>query len=218
MKIYEDSDNLLDVLYEFGVAQDFPDANLLERFIRRFPQYTAELRAFAVDLTLESLSEGLAGVEVDTVRDGSPTVSRAVSRFHNCLHAAGSGPSSKDTEEVTTAPENPFLPLSKDELRGLAKRLNANTVLVMKLRDRQISLNTIPQRFLELLVRELGATVDAVRSHLSAPATMQLGLAHYKASGKPHASTKQGFEEAVRNSGLATEQQDALLRNSDETV
>lgn len=45
--------NLDDVLYEFALAQDMPDARLLTEFLERFPQYREELVEFAIELAID---------------------------------------------------------------------------------------------------------------------------------------------------------------------
>ena len=95
-------------------------------------------------------------------------------------------------------------------MRSLGQRLNANTVFVLKLRDRLIEADTIPESFRERLAEELKAPFDIVAAHFSGRAEVALHV-HYKANQKPEAGKKQPFEEAVRNSGLSVEQQLYLL-------
>jgi hypothetical protein len=95
-------------------------------------------------------------------------------------------------------------------MRALAQRLHANTVFVMKLRDRLITGDTMTEGFLRRIADELGVLLETVVAHFAAPAYVPRG-AHFKADTKPEAGEKQTFEEAVRSCGLTPEQQHSLL-------
>ena len=132
-----------------------------------------------------------------------------MSRFHSCLHAVRK---ETDAEAAKAAPavENPFAKLTRSEIRALGQRLHANTVFVMKLRDRHISGHTMTEGFLRRIADELGVLLEIVVAHFAAPAYIQ-SSAHFKAETKPEAGEKQTFEEAVRSCGLTPEQQNSLL-------
>ena len=207
---------LHDVLYEFSLAKHVPDAELLDDFVRRFPQYADSLTEFAIELAMDALRPE---PEVDTraVIDPnrvSPVASRAMSRFQNRLYAVRQATMSTSNRallpEVADAP-NPFAELSRVAFRALADRVGANTVFVAKLRDRQIKLDTIPRRFLQRLADALDIPLKLVTDHLAAPST---NLAHqlYKSDDKPDSNQQQSFVEAVQSSGLNVHQQRQLLR------
>ena len=80
----------------------------------------------------------------------------------------------------------------------------------MKLRDRLIRSDTIPQRFLRRVAEELKETIEVVMVHFAGQAEMPQH-AYFKAAQKPEAGAKQTFDEAVRSSGLTPEQQEYLL-------
>lgn len=200
---------LRDVLYEFSVAKLIPDADLLDEYVREFPQYAEELVDFAVSLALDA-SQDEAPQPVADPQHVSPAVSRAMSRFHNHLHAARQPQSTPAQHSVPQPVVNPFLPLSRDALRALAAQLGANALFVVRLRDRQIAPNTFSKGFVRLVADKLGASVDDVFAHFSAPATMAAPQ-FLKADGKPEPAKQQSFEDAVRASGLTPEQEQRLL-------
>lgn len=206
---------LRDVLYEFSLAKRVPDAELLDDFVRRFPKYADSLTEFAIELAMDALRpepEVDSRAEIDPNRV-SPVVSRAMSRFHNRLHAVrqATKPTSNraPSPEVADAP-NPFADLSRAAFRALAKGIGANAVFVVKLRDRQIKPDTIPSSFLRCLADALNTPLDLVTAYLAAPSTIT-SRQFYKADDKPDDSQQQSFVEAVKNSELSEDQQHQLL-------
>jgi len=201
---------LRDVLYAFSLAKPLPDAELLDDFVRRYPEYATDLTDFAIELILDTVSSEVenenAPVETATVMD--PAVSRAMSRFQNRLYAAQQA----KVERSKAAPvENPFTALNRSGFRSLAQRLNANTVFVAKLRDRQIDPDTMTDGFRQRVAKELKVPLDVIVAHFAVQAQLQARPQYFKAYKKPEVSGRQTFEEAVRSSGLTLNQQRYLL-------
>jgi hypothetical protein len=146
----------------------------------------------------------------------SPAVSRALSRFQNCLHSVQTTAVSDSVintlHGVSQSREvlNPFALLSRDQYRNVARNLNVNTVFISKFRDRQIVPNSIPREFQRKLAAEIDVPLDLLVAHLAASQGAPQKQ-FYKAKNKPTNETQQSFEEAVRGSGLSKEQQEALL-------
>ena len=69
-------------------------------------------------------------------------------------------------------------------MRALAQSLHANTVFVMKLRDRLITGDTMTEGFLRRIADELGVLRENIVAHFAAPAYIQ-SSAHFKADTKP---------------------------------
>lgn len=200
---------LRDVLYEFSLAKPIPDADLLDEYVRQFPQYADELVDFAVSLALDAPQDEAPTHAADPLHV-SPAVSRAMSSFHNHLHATRQVQATPTQNSAPQAVVNPFLALSRDALRALAVQLGANALFVVRLRDRQIAPDTFTKGFLRLLAEKLGASVDDVVAHLFAPASTAAPQ-FLKADGKPEPADQQSFDEAVKASGLTPEQEQRLL-------
>jgi hypothetical protein len=130
-------------------------------------------------------------------------------RFHSRLSAVRKE-TGAEAANAAAAVENPFATLNRPAVRALAQRLHANTVFIMKLRDRLIRGDTMTESFLRRLADELGVLRETVVAHFAAPASIP-SRAHFKADTKPEAGEKQTFEEAVRSCGLTPEQQTSLL-------
>ena len=196
------------ILYELALAKPAPDAVLVDEFVRYYPEYAPELTEYAIELALDAIAVQNEPVDLP-VATTTPSVSQAMSRFHTRLYAVRKA-TDAEAATVASAVENPFATLNRPAMRALARRLHANTVFVMKLRDRLITGDTMTEGFLRRIADELGVLREHIVAHFAAPASIQ-SSAHFKADTKPAAGEKQTFEEAVRSCGLTPEQQYALL-------
>ena len=202
---------LRDVLYAFSLAKPIPDADLLEKFTRRYPEHAIELTDFAIELAVDAI-RGHEDAEPDLVDDAvNPAVSRAMSAFQNRLfEVSNADASTAPTPPVSSlvAP-NPFETLERVAFRRVAHGLGANTMFVAKLRDRQIDAQTMTPGFRQRVASELDVPIEVIDAHLAGPPL--LSDQTYKADRKPVVGPKQTFEEAVRGSGLSEAQQQQLL-------
>ncbi len=120
---------------------------MLDEYARLYPEYADVLADFAVQLALGSG----AGDEDDDEgsADGpvSPAVSRAVSHFHNVAYELDEAAIGGVRKRWTI----PLRSLSRERFRAFVARIDASSVFVMKLRDRQIEPDTdqVPPRFLQ---------------------------------------------------------------------
>ncbi len=199
--------SLRDAKYHLAFRKSPPDANTLDEVVRSFPQYAQELTEFAIDLALDSIGER-DGPEYVASEETSFAVSRAISRFHNRLYLEKQ--SSESSSPSTSGPTNPFASMRREELRAFADSIDANLPFVMKLRDRQIEANTIPEQFTERLSEQMDVPIELLVAHFQAPPEIR-PTARFKSDQKPEVNLKQTFEEAVRTSALTAGQQQSLL-------
>jgi hypothetical protein len=198
---------LEDALHSFAIASTVPSASALDELVRAFPQFAEELTDIAVSLVIDAY-EGEAEVVID-VQHTSPAVSRAMSQFNNRLHEIGSQTQKFEAKGAINM-ESPFSALSRDELKALIARLHANSIFVMKVRDRIIDGTTVSVGFIGEVADALGKPFEQMAAHFAVP--QQIGArAYYKADQKPAVVKQQTFEEAVRSSNLTPEQQTYLL-------
>lgn len=203
-----------EALYALAMAENMPDAGLLDDIVRQHPQFSRELTELAVELALDSLAESGAAEAAADPTNVSPAVSRAMSAFHNRLYALRRGSEAAVAEPTPSSRfvENPFSDLGREEFRALAEGIGANTVLVAKLRDRQIDPRRIPDGFKRHVSKALEVPVEVLTAHLEASATETQGSRQfYKADHRPRQGERQSFADAVRGSGLTDEQQRHLL-------
>jgi hypothetical protein len=208
---------LRDALYALSMAQHLPDADLLDDVIRRFPLHAEVLTDLAIELALDALQGESAAEAAEAAIDPSrvsPAVSRAMSRFQNRLHVVrqAAAVAAKPTIRPAAEVPNPFADLDRAAFRSFAGRIGANNAFVLKLRDRQIEPETIPEPFQRLAANELHAPLDVVVAHFAATGSAaRSGRQFYKADGKPGSERRQSFADAVASSGLTAEQQQRLL-------
>jgi hypothetical protein len=202
---------LRDVLYEFSLAKEVPDAELVNEFARRYPEHAEEITRFAIELVVASLRPDPAEEPVVTTAV-SPMVSRAMSRFQNALYANRARATAPiENTSFAVVVDNPFAKLDRKAFRQLARDLNANVVFVCKLRDRQIDLKTMSQGFLQFLADKMNVVRDTLEAFFAGGGTSVVQPQFFKADQKPEGNLQQSFEEAVRGSDLSEEQQHHLM-------
>lgn len=206
--------SLRDAMYAMSLAKAVPDADLLDDFARRYPQYADALTEFAIELAIDSLMHRSDEEDVPADADAiSSVVSRVMSQFENQLYERRQAlAATPPARAATVSVENPFATLDRQRFRALVSQLDVNSAFLSKLRDRTIEPISIPKAYCRHLAQEMDEDADAMAAHLYAPQeSVAAGRQLYKAEGKPAATARQSFEEAVKTSGLSEEQQRKLL-------
>lgn len=201
-----------EVLYQFSLAKPEPDAELIDEFVRRYPEYAGPITDLAVSIVLDAARESDEEAESEAEPSVSRAVSLAMSRFQNRLYEVRqTKPAPEAAVSAKRVPvENPFSALDRAAYRGLAARMNCNTMFLNVLRDREIDPQTMSGGFTRRLGEEMSVPPELLAAHFAAEQTVS-HRQHYKADQKPHVGGKMSFEEAVRNCGLSDEQQAYLL-------
>jgi hypothetical protein len=204
---------LRDAMYAMSLAKRVPDAELLDEYVRRYPQHANALTEFAIELAIDALMEGEVEEDIPADPDAiSPVVSRVMSQFENQLYERRQARAATPPARAATASvANPFAALDRASFRALASHLDINTAFLSKLRDRNIEPVTIPGGYRRHVAEEMDEDLEALSAHLYAPPELTPARQYYKAEGKPNVHARQSFEEAVRGSGLSEEQQRRLL-------
>jgi hypothetical protein len=204
-----------DVLYQFAMSYEHPDARTLDEFVRRHPEHADALTTLAIELALEQFEpEEAAAEEPAPLRpESAAMLDRAMSRFQNRLfevRTAAEGVAVLSAAPRAAAPRDVFASRTPEELQVIVVKLDASPVFVMRLRDRGIDDATIPGRFVSDLADALEEPEPMVQAHLAAPAQIRRQT-YFKSDVTPTAGRKITFEQAVRTSGLTPEQQARLL-------
>lgn len=207
---------LRDAMYAMSLAKPIPDAELLDEFVRRYPEHAEALTDFAIELAVDALMHGDDGEEAEVPADMeaiSSAVSRVMSQFQNRLFEISQKRTAEPPARAATASvANPFASLDRQEFRGLVSRLDVSSVFLSKLRDRNIDPVTIPKGYCRHLAEETDEEIETLSAHFYAPQeSVSAGRQFHKAEGKPKAAPRQSFEEAVKSSGLTDAQQRRLL-------
>ena len=126
------------VLDAFAVESE-PGRSTLERYLRLYPEYAGEL----IDL--------LAELSREVCNDTAPlsAADQALIDAAWTQHAAA----------MPAAPVDPFASLTIDDWRAVAQRLDVPRQVVTALRERRISLVSIPRRFFGKLAEAVSSTV-----------------------------------------------------------
>lgn len=196
---------LREALFQLALAKDVPDADLLDDFVRRYPEHAVELTDFAIEAAVDVLRRGSSHTEAAT----SPAVARAMDRFQKARIAVRAEKAHSPLDPVLS--DNPFVGFDRGAYRALANKLNATTLFLNKLRDRLIEPMTIPVGFHRHIAQSLNIPVEIVLGHLAGQPQLNAQPQFFKSDGKPEIGPRQSFEEAVRSSGLTEEQQRYLL-------
>lgn len=158
------------------------DKETLDRYLSAYPDLRSELLALALELAFDEVDDSPLDLE-------SSTVTESWVRY--------SAPSS---EPLTSASFN----------KDVAKALGVRTAVVMQLRDRAISLASIPRHFLGNLASALGSGIEQTVAYLNAPRTLAPG-ASYKSEGKPTASEQMTLSHVLKQCGHSPEEIAKLL-------
>lgn len=201
---------LHDAFYELAMVEPWPDPATLDTLTRLYPDAAFELTRFAIDLTIDRLS-GDASFEPEQSDVLDPAVMLAISRFHNKMFELNRDLPKAARRTAEPLPQNPFRSLDQNSFKATATALGANPAFVMKLRDRRIVAETIPQAFLDFVSNVTTFSREVLWSHLSAGSNVIPTGQHFKSDAKPVSGRKQTFEEAVRSSGLTDGQVSHLL-------
>jgi len=196
---------LHDVLHEFVMAVERPDANSLEEFVKKYPQFSAELTNFTAEWLLQDLLS-----ENDTseknVASGA-LISKAMSRLQNKLYEVGRTEANREQE--TNSNVNPFEGCQPAELKKIARSLGIDTTIMAKLKNGRIE-GEIPTKLCDGFAKAFDVPLQVIKEIFSGPAIIQ-AQASFKSHAKPEVVTKETFEEAVRRSTLGDDEKEKWL-------
>jgi hypothetical protein len=180
------------VLDAFAVEKEH-GRSTLELYLRLYPEYVREL----VDLSRELSRE--------VCDDTGPlsAVDQALIDAAWSQHAAA----------MPAATSDPFAALTVDDWRAVARRLDVPRQVVTTLRERRVSLVSVPQRFLAMLAEAMRSSVAQLESSWGAS---QLAVARsYKADGKPVVGEQVTLEQVLIDAGVPAEKRARLLAETD---
>lgn len=176
------------VLDAFAVESE-PDRSTLERYLRLFPEYADELIELSCELNRE-------------IFDDSAPFSAADQAL---IDAAWS----QHIAAMPAMTPDPFAALTVDDWRAVAQHLDVPRQVMTALRERRVSLVSIPRRFLQGLAEAMRSSVAQLEAvwDLAQPA----GARSYKADGKPAAREQVTLEQVLIEAGVPAEKRAQLL-------
>ena len=180
------------VLDAFAVESE-PNRSTLERYLRLYPEYAGEL----IDLSRELSRE--------VCEDAAP-----LSAADQALIDAAW---SQHAKAVPAATADPFVALTVDDWRAVAHVLDVPRQVVTALRERRVSLASIPRRFLAKLAEAMRSSIEQLEASWE-PAPLLVARS-YKADSKPAAGEQVTLEQVLIDAGVPTEKRTRLLAEAD---
>jgi hypothetical protein len=180
------------VLDAFAVESE-PGRLTLERYLGLYPEYAAEL----IDLSREISREAYEDTVPLTTADQA-LIDTAWSQY---------------IKAAPTAATDPFAALTVDDWRAVAQRLNVPRQVVTALRERRVSLVSIPRRFLATLAEAMRSSVAQLEA--SWEVVHLAGARSYKADGKPAVGEQVTFEQVLIDAGVPADKRTRLLAEAD---
>ena len=179
-----------DVLDALAVEQN-PGRKTLERYLRAYPQFAAEL----IDLSRELARE----IPEDSTSLSSADQAMIDAAWRRHAEAA--------------AAADPLARLSTPELRDVAKRLDVPRQVITAFRERRVILSTVPRRFLARLAEAVNSSIEILIEALSQPSSGL--LRSYKAESKPGGEEAVSFERVLKDAGVSDEKRAQLMSDGD---
>jgi hypothetical protein len=187
-----ESPTLESVLDTFAVESE-PGRPTLERYLRLYPEYAVEL----IDLSRELSREAFEDVAPLSASDQT-LIDAAWSQY---------------AKAASVVAADPFAALTVDDWRAVAQRLEVPRQVVTALRERRVSLTTIPRRFLARLAEAMRSSVEQLEAFWG---TAHLVVARsYKADSKPVAGEQITFEQVLIDAGISAEKRARLAAEED---
>jgi hypothetical protein len=181
-----------DVLDAFAVEPEIGRATL-ERYLREFPEYAADI----VDLAVELMREAAINDQPLSQREQN-LIAAAWG-----MHAAAAPKSAA----------NPFAKFKAVQLQELAQVLEVSQQVLTAFRERTILAASVPQRFLIRLASGLGTELKQLITYLEAPPSLRPSRS-YKAETKPMTGKRVTFEQLLIDAGIPEDQRRRLMIDS----
>jgi hypothetical protein len=187
-----------DVIMAYMAACADHSLDILEEWVKRYPEYSSELREFDAYWRLsESVPQSTY-----TEEEEESLVARASSVIQNIIFHQRKGAGA-------TAPEALSSLIDESESQGMsleefAAAAEMSEPMVMVFDRKQVRYETIPRKAIENFARALGKLFDTVNSYLKGE--MQLAPAHYRADAAPKAVKKYDFSFIVNIDQMLTDE------------
>lgn len=169
-----------EVLDAFAV-EPISDRATLERYLRDFPEYAAEL----VELSRE--------VSRVVEEDESPLTAHEEALIETAWQ--------NHVPLETKSAKDPLADLSVPQLREVAHALDVPRQVITAFRERRVKLESVPKPFISALARVLSCPADLLLSVLVAPLGPTFARS-YKADVKPSAGAAISFEQLLIDAGV----------------
>jgi hypothetical protein len=204
-------DRLNDILDAYAASTPGPNFETLKEWVRRYPEFEAELTEFTIDWRLLHAFSPDAQATVDE----ETLVLRGMSIVERLLYTKRMQATEEKARENGVARGEMPLPLSSliraanersMTLDTFAHETGLSVGLIAALNNRLVRVASIPREAVEAVARVLGRSIDAVFVYLQLPPTLST-TAQYEAERSPTAAPQRDFFELVRIDRELTEEQ-----------
>lgn len=186
--------SLNDVLEAYAIEADNDNATL-ERYLRDYPQYTAELVELSreLDCPLDVNTTPLDAAD-------NARIAKAWAQF-----------TSTNDPTVATSSAPAWDPV---KMKAAASAFGVPRQIISAFREGRVILESVPRHFLERLAEILGATCEALEISLSRPPDLAVSR-NYKADEKPKDPQRITFEQLLIDACVTPEKRAELLAEKD---
>ena len=184
--------SLDDVLDAYAIEADNDNATL-ERYLREYPQYAADL----VDLSRE-LDRPLDVSTAPLDAEERTLVAKAWAQFNFI------------TDSAVSAVSSSALVWDPEKMKTIANALGVPRQIISAFREGRVILESVPRRFLERMAEAFGATYEALRASLACAPDFAASRS-YKADEKPKAPQPVTFEQLLIEACVSPEKRTELL-------
>lgn len=185
--------SLEDVLDAYALETENDNATL-ERYLRDYPQYAAELVELSRQLDRP--------VDVSTMPLDAADRARIDAAWAQFASATDSAASSS------------LLALEPAKMRSIANALGVPRQILSAFREGRVIVETVPRLFIEHLAEAIGTPYEALRASL-ARAPSLVPNRSYKADEKPEIPQQVAFEQLLVDACVPPEKRAALLADKD---
>jgi hypothetical protein len=183
----------LDSVLDAFAAESDTGRHTLERYLRMYPEFAGEL----VDLSRE--------IQRDVSGDSAPLTASE----RNLIDIAWS----RYVAAAQQAAVSPVAPLTPKDWRAVAHGLDVPRQVVTALRERRVSLVSIPRGFLRRFAAAIGTSV--VQLETSWGAGDLAAARSYKSDTKPAAHEQVTFEQVLIDAGVSAEKRARMLAGTE---
>lgn len=180
------------VLDAFAVESE-PGRLTLESYLRLYPEYAGELIDLSRELSREACEDATPLSAADQALIDAAWLQHA--------------------KAIPAAATDPFAALTVNDWRAVAQVLDVPRQVVTALRERRVSLVSIPRRFLAMLAEAMRSSVTQLESSWE-PAPLASARS-YKADSKPAVGEQVAFEQVLIDASVPAEKRARLLAEAD---
>lgn len=181
--------------FAFETLDAIDSQNVLEKYLKDYPQFAGELKSFAIEKDLLKFTN-LKNINEAEVGEYLQASRRTLAKFLE----------SKNSEAAEIQSLYEVAKASGMKKVEFKKRLGISTSLLVYLEKRRLDFETIPKKLIKKVADVLERTENSVTRYLNQASDFS-GQASFKTSDRPQVGKQKSFAEAIREDQELTPQQ-----------